>query len=449
MPSKPSVMKTSVENSTPEILNAIRNSASPAYQAAAPVVLAGDIGTLRAYGDALTGYQPLMNEFVQAINRISMVLITSKMYANPLGFFKRGLLEFGETVEELFVEIAKGHQYNIQESESKQYARELPEVLPAFHSLNYQTFYKQTIENEQLRQAFLSWDGVTDLIAKIVNAMYSAASYDEQNMMLYMIAKQLLAGHFFILNTDTDPTKTVEAVKALSNNMVFMSTKYNEAHVHNFTPKENQIVMVTANFDATMDVNVLASAFNMDKVEFMGQRVLVPGFGDIDLNRVQALLGAQYEAISAAELASLSAIPLIIVDREWSMIFDNMNKFTEKYNGEGLYWNYWYHVWKIFSHSPFANAAVVVQGTSGVTSVTVTPAAATLSVGGSVQLSAEVVTTGFANKGVTWASNNENVTVAYDGTVTVKDGATGTATITATSVADATKSGTATITVSA
>lgn len=448
MPSKPTNMKTELNNTSAEILNAVRNSASPAYQQAVPAVQADDLATLRAYGDAMMSYEPLMNEFIGAINRISMVLITSKMYTNPLGFFKRGMLEFGETVEELFVEIAKGHQYNIEESEEKQYKREQPTVLPAFHKLNYKTFYKQTIQNEDLRQAFLSWDGVSDLIAKIVNAMYSAASYDEQNMMLYMVAHQLLAGHFYILNAGADAKATVQAVKAVSNDMVFMSKKYNEARVHNFTAKEDQIVLITGAFDADMGVNVLASAFNITEVQFMGQRVLVPSFDAIDLERVQALLGEQYQPLTEEQLDSLKNIPMVIVDRDWSMIFDNMNKFTEKYNGEGLYWNYWYHVWKIFSHSPFANAVAVVQGESLVNSVTITPEAATLSVGASMQLTEDVQTTGFANKAVNWTSDNDLVEVAYNGMVTVKKGATGTATITATSVADPTKSGTATITIS-
>ena len=32
--------------------------------------------------------------------------------------------------------------------------------------MNYQKYYKTTIQNDQLRQAFLSWQGITDLIAK-------------------------------------------------------------------------------------------------------------------------------------------------------------------------------------------------------------------------------------------------------------------------------------------
>lgn len=448
MPTIPKHDKTELSNTSAEIVNAVRNSASPAFQNATRAVDPADITTLRQFGETITQYQPFMNEFVNAVNRISMVLITSKMYTNPFASFKRGLLEFGETAEELFVEIAKGRIFDVERGEKEFAKRVESDVRAAFHNLNYKTVYKKTIENEELRQAFLSWEGVTDLIAKIVDSMYSGAAYDEQNMMLYMIALSLMRGEMYVLNTATDITETVTSVKALSNQMTFMSTKYNQAGVHNYTNKGDQYILINSYFDASMDVNVLAAAFNMDKVEFIGHRVLVNTFGDIDLDRVKELIGEAYVDITEDQLSALEKIPMVILDRDWFMIFDNMYKFTEWYNGEGLYWNYWYHVWKVFSHSPFANAVVVVPGESSVDSVTISPSTATLVPGASLKLTSVVEVTNMANKGVKWASNNEDVVVDTTGLVTVKIGASGTATITATSKVDPTKSGTAQITVS-
>ena len=84
------------------------------------------------------------------------------------------------------------------------------------------------------------------------------------------------------------------------------------------------------------------------------------------------------------------------------MIFDNLYNFTEQYNGEGLYWNYWYHVWKTFSISPFANAVVFVPGLPAIDSISVSPSTATISAGQTVLLSATVNTENFASKSVNW-----------------------------------------------
>lgn len=440
-------------NSSVDILNAIRNNATQNYRDYVPKATP-DADSIRQIGAIIMDYPALQNEFLSAlVNRIGRVLITSKMYDNPWVFFKKGLLEFGESVEEIFVNIAKPFKFDPAVAETNVFKREIPDVRAAFHIMNYQKYYKATISNDQLRQAFLSWQGISDLIAKIVDAMYTGANYDEFQTMKYMLARHILDGHMYpveIPTVDTYNMKSiVSVVKGVSNKFTFLSPNYNLAGVQTYTAKDEQYMLINSQFDATMDVEVLASAFNMDKAEFSGRRVLVDSFGSLDTARLAELFAGDstYEEIGSDELEALDAIPAILVDKDWFMIFDNFYNFTEQYNGEGLYWNYWYHVWKTFSVSPFANNALFIPGTPGVTSVTVTPKTATVSAGQSVQLSAEVVTTNFAPKSVTWSVNSEHATVDNSGKVTVLSSAPASTsiTVTATSTYDNTKKGTATV----
>ena len=437
--------------SAPDIVNAIRNNASPMYKNLVPIANPENV---KEIGAILNSYPQLQNEFLNSlVNRIGRVILTSKMYENPWSMFKKGLLEFGETIEEIFVNLAKPFQFDPAVSESTIFKREIPDVRSAFHIMNYQKYYKATIANDQLRQAFLSWQGITDLIAKIVDSMYTGANYDEFQVMKYMLCKNIVRGNLYPVNVDDSDIKSVAAdFKAVSNDLEFMKTKYNVSGVHTTSKKDEQYLIVDAKFDASMDVEVLASAFNMDKAEFMGHRVLVDNFAELDTDRLAILFAddANYVPLTDAELATLSNITAVLVDKDWFMIFDNFMNFTEQYNGEGLYWNYWYHVWKTFSVSPFANAIVFTSEQAGVTSVTVTPSTATVVAGGTVALSAAVVTTGFAPQTVTWSSADETVaTVNADGVVTVLADATtaDTVVITATSTYDNTVTGTATITV--
>lgn len=462
----PTIPSTRGLNATSvDILNAIRNSASANYRDYVPVATQST-DSIRSIGAVIMNFPALQNEFLTAlVNRIGRVIITSKMYSNPWAIFKKGMLEFGETVEEIFVNIAKPFQYDPAVAESRVFAREIPDVRAAFHILNYQKYYKATIQNEQLRQAFLSWDGVTDLIAKITDSMYTGANYDEFQVMKYLLARHILNGELTPVTIPTVQTSNmksiVSTVKGVSNNFEFMSNKYNLAGVATYSNKNNQYIIVNAEFDAEMDVEVLASAFNMSKADFMGRRVMVDSFGNLDNTRLNALFSgdSSYTAITTAEATALDAIPAVLVDKDWFMIFDNLANFTEQYNGEGLYWNYWYHVWKTFSISPFANSAVFVPGTPSITSVTVSPDAVTIPVGQSVLLSATVVTSNFASKAVNWSVVATGTTTTPDGvyisplgelTIDVDaDVDSGdTLTVTATSVVDSTKSDTATVTVS-
>ena len=451
MSTKPQVL--TLTNSSVDILNVIRENATQNYRDYVPKATA-DADSIRQIGAVIMDYPNLQNEFLSAlVNRIGRVLITSKMYSNPWAMFKKGLLEFGETIEEIFVNIAKPFQFDQAVAESEVFKREIPDVRAAFHIMNYQKFYKATISNDQLRQAFLSWEGITDLIAKIVDAMYTGANYDEFLTMKYLLARHILDGHMYpveIPAVSTENMKTIVSdIKGISNAMEFLSTEYNLTGVATHTPKADQYMLINSKFDAVMDVEVLASAFNMEKAEFLGKRVLVDSFGKLDIARLSDLFkdDPTYIEPTSDELTALDKIPAVIVDKDWFMIFDNYQNFTEQYNGQGLYWNYWYHVWKTFSVSPFANNALFIPGTPSVTSVTVTPATATVTKGQSIQLNAKVETENFAPQSVTWSSDSDNATVDASGKVTLTSEATETINITAKSTYDPSKTGKCVITV--
>lgn len=453
MPVKPKIR--TLTTSAADILNVIRNNASVDYRNYVPKADANDVESIRTIGAIIMDYPALQNEFLNAlVNRIGRVMLTSKMYSNPIAFFKKGVLEYGESIEEIFVNIAKVQEFNPEIAEQEVFKRVVPDVRAAFHIMNYQKFYKATVTQEQLKQAFLSWDGVTDLIARIVDSMYTGANYDEFLVMKYLLARHILDGRVYPVTVPTVTAENAKAiittVKGVSNKLTFMNSEYNPAAVRTFTDKTDQYMIVNSVFDATMDVNVLASAFNMDKAEFLGHRVLIDGFGDLDVARLGEIFAGDpsYNEPSQAELAALNAIPAVIVDKDWFMVFDMLTQFTEQYNGQGLYWNYFYHVWKTFSVSPFANSVLFVPGTPSVTSVTVSPTTASVTKGGSVSLSAVVATEYFAPQTVVWTSSAADVKVSAAGVVTVDADAKSTsATITATSVFDGTKKSTCTVTV--
>ena len=455
MPTRPSVQKLSA--TSVDILNAIRNNASADYRNYIPQA-DDSLDSVRSIGNILMNYPALQNEFLNAlVNRIGRVLVTSKMYDNPWNMFKRGMLEFGETIEEVFVEIAKPFEYDPETAESEVFKREIPDVRAAFHILNYQKFYKVTVQRDQLRQAFLTWDGVTDLITKIINSMYAGANYDEFLVMKYLVAVNILNGRLKAVQISdpsnvTNMKSVVGAIKSVSNGMEFMTTEYNQAGVHTYTDKRDQYIILTSDFDAVMDVEVLASAFNMDKADFMGRRVLVDSFASLDNDRLALLFkdDENYVPLTQDELDALATIPAVLVDRDWFMILDNLLEFTDQYNGQGLYWNYWLHVWKTLSVSPFANSAVFVPGVPSVTSVTVSPDTVTAGAGQTVLLTAEVVTANFAQQTVTWSvAKGAKATVDITGKVVIStDAKTGDKiVVTATSTFDSTKSDTCTITV--
>ena len=364
--------------STLDILNVIRENASYEYQSLVPAVTqATDIPKV---GEVLYGHPAMANQFLNAlINRIAAVRVKSATFNNPYASLKKGYLRFGETVEEIFVEMAKAVEFSAEKGAAREFKRTLPKVRSAFHVMNWRVLYPVTIQDEDLRMAFTSMEGVQDLIAKIVNTVYTAAEYDEFLLFKYLLIKSINNGgikkQYLTVAAGADPDKEAAiAFRSLSNKMEFISDAYNASGVHTNTKRADQYIFMDADYNAQFDVNVLSAAFNMDKADFMGHLKLIDDWTTFDNDRFDIIRENSdgLEEVTAAELAAMADVKAIVVDEEFFQIYDNNNKFTEKYVASGLYWNYFYHVWKTVSWSPFSNAVAIIGGTASAAPATVT-----------------------------------------------------------------------------
>lgn len=350
--------------STMDILNVIRANASSEYQELVPeVAKASDIPKV---GEVLYGYPSLANQFINAlVNRIALVRVKSATFNNDYAELKKGYLEYGETVEEVFVNIAKAREFNVEKAEGREFKRTVPDVRSAFHAMNWRVQYPITIQDEDLRTAFTSMDGVQDLIARIVDTIYTANEYDEYLLFKYLLIKAIAHGKMYPISigNGTDMHDAAVAFRGTSNQLQFMSTKYNASGVHTTTPKTDQYIFMDATYNAKYDVNVLASAFNMDKVEFMGRLKLIDDWTTFDNDRFDVIIenSNMIEPVTAEELALMKDVKAVLVDKEWFQVYDNKIMMTEQYVASGMYWNYFLNVWKTVSSSPFSNAIVFVQ----------------------------------------------------------------------------------------
>ena len=394
--------------STLDILNTIRANASAEYQSLVPVVESET--DIPKVGEVICGYPAMANQFLSAlINRIASVRVKSATFNNAYAELKKGYLEFGETVEEVFVGICKAREFSVEKAESREFKRSVPDVRSAFHIMNWRVQYPITIQEQDLQRAFMSMTGVQDMIARIVDAVYTSAEYDEFLLFKYLIIKAVSHGKMYpvSIGDGTDLKDAATQFRGISNLLGFMSNKYNASGVTTTTPRSDQYIFMDSMFNSAFDVEVLASAFNMDKADFMGRLMLIDDFTTFDNDRFSVITAGsdQIDSITDAELAIMADVKGVLVDREWFQVYDNLSQMSEKYVASGLYWNYFYNVWKTVSSSPFSNAVVFVTSnantnapatlTATVTDKTVTPEGTTilaLSVGDSNRVNGGNVT---------------------------------------------------------
>lgn len=373
------VAVSTLNTSTLDILNVIRQNASYDYQQNVPkVTKATDIPKV---GEIICGTPAFANQFINAlVNRIAIVRVKSATFNNPYARLKKGYLAYGESIEDIFVNIANVVEYTPEKGAEREHKRTLPDVKSAFHVMNWRVMYPVTIQDNDLQLAFLSVDGVQNLIGKIVDSVYTAAEYDEFLLFKYLLIKAISHGKMYPVSIG-DGTKLSDSAvqfRGISNMITFMKSEYNESNVKTTTPRDRQSIFLDSMFEAKFDVDVLANAFNMDRATYLGKRELIDDWTTFDNDRFEVIRANSdgIEEVTTAELELMKDVVGVIIDDEWFQVYDNNNKFTEKYVASGLYWNYFYHVWKTISYSPFANAVVFVKSNAAIA----TPASVTVEV---------------------------------------------------------------------
>lgn len=318
------------------VLNTIWNNASTKYQDRVPQATRDNI---TAVGNVILSYEAAKNEFLDAlVNRIALVLVSSKMASNKLAKFKQGTIEYGSDIEEIFVNIAKAQTFDVDKSESEVFKRVQPDVKAVFHRVNRQDVYKITIEEGQIKRAFTSSDGLGKLVASIINSLYSGDNYDE-----YILMKQLMADYFtkvadakYIETPKVVDQETAKnffrSVRQASTDFGFMSPDYNPQGVLQMSAPEEQVLLIHKNVNTYLDTEVLAWVFNRENIDFKTSVVVVDDFG------------------------TMADTQAVLVDKRWFMVFDNLYETRSLYNPEGLYFNYWLHHHQTLSTSQFHNA---------------------------------------------------------------------------------------------
>lgn len=364
------VAETSLNASSMDIINVIRENAGLEYQNQVPVV--ETLEDLPRVGELIVGHPALANYFINAlINMVAKVSLKSAIFNNPYANLKKGYLEYGETVEEVFVEMAKAREFNVEKAESREFKRTLPDVKTAFHVMNYKAQYPITIQYEDLRQAVNNRDGVNRLVEKIQNSVYTGAEYDEFLLFKYVIIKAITKGKMYPVSVGdgTDLKDAAVKFRSISNLLPFVTKKYNAFGVHTTTSKDNQHIFMDADFNAQFDVNVLADAFNMDKTDIKGKVHMIDDWTTFDNERFTEIVENtnSMDLVTDAELALMANVKAVLVDEEWFQFYDNLFFMTDKQVSSGLYWNYYLNVWKTLSTSPFSNAVVFLSDDANIT----------------------------------------------------------------------------------
>lgn len=334
----------------------------------------------------LDSYEPRLNYFCNAlVDRIGLTVQRMIEFEDPWKVFDKGVLSQGATVQEIYVMMQKATPYfsadraTNDEVMKAEFGSDPAEVFTAYHAVNSRIKYKVTINREALETAFIDEANLNAFIQNVIDQIYKPAEFDSFIMKKYLIYTLVKGGKLKkqTVSAVTDEASGKELVKKLKGTygkMKFISKDNNVAGVPMNTPSDRLYTIIPVDVAADVDVDVLASAFNMSKADFVGHRLEVDSFAlnEYEVERLEHLLTGNDPSGTGAVTVSvggdttythvtpndedLTAIQAIMVDRDFFQIYTKLNIMRENNLGSTLDWNYFHHVWRIYSASPFANA---------------------------------------------------------------------------------------------
>jgi hypothetical protein len=327
------------------LLDRIRDDASPAYQARIPeATKAGVQSTMKA----IQTYRPQQNEFIDAlVNKIALTIIQGTSWTNPMSEFKRGLLTGGDTIEEINVGLIKAKTYDParDELERELFGTAPIEVQNSFHKVNRRDRYKVTINQPLLMSAFNTPMGLSSFAAQIMSAPGTSDQWDEFLLMCSLFSEYESNGGYFKVKirdiTTNEDSATLEAdsksvltkLREMAGTLKFISTQYNASRMPISAQPDDLILFVTPRFNAVLDVEALAGAFNVEKMSLSGRVIEIP-----------------------EENFGISGAQALMTTKDFFVVADQLFETASQWNPASLQNNYWLHRWQVISASRYVPA---------------------------------------------------------------------------------------------
>ena len=334
------------------ILNAVRSRMSTDYQANVPVATASNLNEV--YSTILNN-ESTINALIPALtDLIIMQSVTSGIFENPLRGLKQNEMPFGLTEQEIFVNFAEGIAHNPRATCEDAFGIYEAYIMSAYHRINFNKDYPVTIWYDDIRTAFASEFGLKSLINAKSQAIISGASHDEYVNMIGLVESAYNAGACYpvhlsaAVNSEETGNELIKNIQTFVGHMAFPHREYNFAGSDAISMREDLIILTTPEVMASINVDTLAGAFNLDKKDLMARIVVTDGFPN-------------QPGIQAA-----------LADRRFFKVRDQYRLMTTDRLNMPLRYNLVYHVKEMFSYSPFYPLIVFTTDDVNVTGVTPT-----------------------------------------------------------------------------
>lgn len=330
-----------------EVMTAIRAKASQSYQDTIPIATKNNMNTIH---DLLAGYTVQLNEAIDVlVNKICLVGYDIKIFNNPLANLRKGKIPYGSDAQDIMTNPAKSSEYALTSTDLL--TVKLPDVKSAVYRINRKSKFAVTITKPEMLLAVTSDSEMNRIINMAIASLYSGDSIEEFELMKQLVDTAITNAHVTTetLSIPTDETTGKALIKAIINDstlMQFPSADYNKyktvtedtTDAITFCESNEQILLLDAHYKSTLNVDVLAYAFNQEKLE-MPKIVYVDNFNN-------------------------APCIAFLCDSAFFQVWESWKSMENMYNGDNLTFKYMLHHWQGYGYRTFANAKAYVYATA-------------------------------------------------------------------------------------
>ena len=275
----------------------------------------------------LTQPPNVLSDFIGIIGKIVKQTISDTVFTtdnNPFKFMVKEQLNFGETFEDIFVNLIEGTAIEWDASPESVLKLYKTDIKALYHTWNYENQYTTSISQHYAQRCFLSEGGIRNLMNVIASKPIHSASYD---LFLHILEtlKECNNQGFFInqgvqaLNSELTLKNFIKAVKNKISMMKFMSTDFNKMGV--LTRSENLVLVINPTTLNQIDVELLAGIFNTEKMKMDCEIIEVP------------YLNAGNDG---------KEVVAYLFDKDAIKFIPTLDVTTEQFNAKGLHTNIFY-----------------------------------------------------------------------------------------------------------
>lgn len=276
-------------------------------------------------------YKLDVNEVYPLIEKVARQVMVDVDTSDRLAIFNKDPIDKGSTIEEYVVQLAKSTAYNIDDENPFSVVN--PELVIRYYNDWTHKVFKTTVFDNEIRKILLANGDVSRVSAGIVASLSKGDIYEK-----YLNARGLLKYAFdndlIVKNDEISKTDYKEILKAIKNaisGMNFTNSEFNKAGIIRETPKSRIFILMPYKIKNELDVEELATVFNLDKAE-VKNRIIEIDEGD------NIYIVDEYAILIYTRLYQMASMP---------------------YNADNLSKNFVLHTDRLYAISPLFDAYAI------------------------------------------------------------------------------------------